>query len=100
MSSQAASQRRLVAHLNANFRDVLKAMRAELGKETRRMEAAMDGRLAAALTASAAQFRVHPRHCSKESSINRSVHTFSVVTSVLCLMRQSNVFKHVTCSLT
>lgn len=54
LEAQAASQRRLVAHLNANFRDVLKAMRGELAKETRRMEAAMDARLARALQASAA----------------------------------------------
>ena len=55
---QAASQKRLVAHLNANFRDVLKAMRGELGKETKRMEAAMDARLARALQASATVMKV------------------------------------------
>jgi hypothetical protein len=57
-SLQAENQKRLVGHLNANYRDVLKAMRGELSKETRRMEAAMDNRLAAALTAFAAQSRV------------------------------------------
>ena len=62
-AAQAASQRRLVAHLNANFRDVLKAMRGELAKETRRMEAAMDARLARALQASAALLKVLPPHC-------------------------------------
>lgn len=47
-----------MAHLNANFRDVLKAMRGELAKETRRMESSMDARLARALQASAALVKV------------------------------------------
>ena len=49
--------------MNANFRDVLKAMRGELAKETRRMEAAMDARLARALQASAALLKVLPPRC-------------------------------------